>query len=498
MRKIRRLAAPAAAPDWNCQGQNFYSVLLSAFPCEVRETASRYQAGFHWTERHLQCVWFDDRLRPTRLVTSEGETVVVESPGRWNLEAGPDFIDAQLRIGADERRLIGDVEVHVRPVDWERHQHDREGLYRHVVLHVTYFAAPALSPATARGLLQLPLAEALAAMPAFSFDDVDLAAYPHAALPLTPRPCGLALRDTPERWEPLLASAGIHRLQRKAQRLQERLARLQDREQLLYEELLAALGYKHNAAAFRRLAQLLPRNAWDPQASMEHAYARLLGAAGLLPDIAAAADDESRQFVRMLWDHWWRDPLPWADSEKIGIARHATRPNNAPARRLAAAAALFYGNAQLGDALLAIPRTPPARWFRDVTTCLESRLQWDFWRSHLSPTGARQSRPTALIGKQRLASMVANVVLPLLAAEGEFPDALAKHLPPEGISAPMREAANALFSRDHNPALYATSGLYQQGLLQIHHDFCLNARTGCAHCALAGELGKRLEGPAVP
>jgi len=63
--------------------------------------------------------------------------------------------------------------------------------------------------------------------------------------------------DTPERWEPLLASAGRHRLQQKAQRLRDRLARIQDCDQLLYEEILAALGYKHNAVAFRRLAQRL-------------------------------------------------------------------------------------------------------------------------------------------------------------------------------------------------------------------------------------------------
>jgi len=90
-------------------------------------------------------------------------------------------------------------------------------------------------------------------------------------------------------------------------------------------------------------------------------------------------------------------------------------------------------------------------------------------------------------------TVAANVVLPWLASEGDFPEVLADHLPPEDISAPMREVANALFSRDHNPAFYATSGLYQQGLLQIHHDFCLNARAGCAHCALAETLGQRTE-----
>jgi hypothetical protein len=461
---------------------------LALLPRAVRESAGRYRAGFHWTERHLQCVWFDEKLRPARLVTRDGEEIRVESPGRWNLEAGPDFLDAALRVGPDRRRLIGDVEVHVRPLDWEHHRHDRHGLYRRVALHVTYFASPPLAPETACGLLQLSLAESLQAAPSFCFDDVDLSAYPHAALPRTPRPCGLALRDAPEYWESLLAAAGRHRLEQKALRMLDRQTRLQDPDQLLYEEILAALGYKHNAAAFRRLAQRLPLALRPAAATREQVYARLLGVAGLLPSPEHAGDEEARVFVRTLWDAWWRDPAHLPDDERIVILQHATRPANAATRRLAAAAALFHGGAGLAAEILALPRQEPERWFRLVTQRLQHRLDWEYWRWHLTPAGARQKRPAALLGRPRLAAIVANVVLPFLAGHGDFPDALAQHLPTEDLSAPMRDAANALFGRDHNPALYAARGLLQQGLLQIHHDFCLNARAGCANCSLAETL----------
>ena len=483
---MRTCQAPAAATLQPPTAP--YAALLPPSRRVVHEPALRYQTGFHWSERHLQCVWFDDRLRPTRLLTKEGESLVVESPGRWNLEAGPDFLDATLRLGPEQRRLTGDVEVHVRPSDWDHHHHDRAGLYRHVILHVTYFATPALSPANAVDMLQLSLADPLAAKTAFCFDDVDLCAYPHAVLPQTPRPCGLALCDTPDRWEPLLSAAGHHRLQIKAQRLRERFARLQDRDQLLYEEIMAALGYKHNSAAFRRLAQYLPLHTWDAQAPRTHGYARLLGMAGLLPDVATARDAETAQFIRTLWDHWWHDPVHLPAGETIAIIQHTTRPTNAPTRRLAAAAALFHGPEALATALLAIPRTPAAHWFAGITACLTNRLDWEFWHGRLALTKPRTPRPVALIGQARLAALTTNVILPLLATDGEIPSELLAHLPPEDLSAPMRETAHALFSRDHNPALYATNGLYQQGLLQIHHDFCLNARAGCTHCALAAKL----------
>lgn len=479
------------------QPTDSYAALLPAALREVREPSERYQAGYHWTERHLQCVWFDDRLRPANLVTRDGETIRVESPGRWNLEAGPDFLDAALRVGREERRITGDVEVHVRPVDWDRHRHDREGLYRGVVLHVTYFSSPPLVSPSGDGLLHLALTDSLAARPAFSFDDVDVAAYPHAILPQTPRPCGLALCDRRDRWESLLASAGRHRMQLKTQRLRERLARVQDRDQLLYEETLAALGYKHHAAAFRRLAQHLPLRIWDPAAPVERACARLLGAAGLLPDPASAEDAESRSFARALWDQWWADPMPAPADAVIELAKHSSRPANAPARRLAAAAAIFHGGARLTALLPAFPRAGSAapetgkearRWFNAVASVFGRRSEWEYWRWHWTATGPRQKRPSALLGRPRLAAIAANVVLPLLATEQDLPDGWGEALPSEDLSAPMREAAYALFGRDHNPALYAAHGLYQQGLLQIHHDFCLNARAGCAGCALAAEL----------
>ncbi|MEM7397281.1 MAG: DUF2851 family protein, partial [Verrucomicrobiota bacterium] len=89
----------------------------------VRESRTGGKAWFPWPERHVQCLWFDAALRPTTLLTEAGEPVRVEAPGRWNLEAGPDFLDAVLYIGEEERRMTGDVEVHIHPSGWVHHGH---------------------------------------------------------------------------------------------------------------------------------------------------------------------------------------------------------------------------------------------------------------------------------------------------------------------------------------------------------------------------------------
>jgi len=466
----------------------FYAVLRrpAGRPAGVGEAGDGAEAA-RWSERHLQCVWFDERLRPAPLAAADGTRVAVRDPGRWNLEAGPDFLGATLET-ADGVRVTGDVEVHVHPRDWDAHRHAANPLYRNLAAHVTYFAGP--PPATLPAdILRIPLAPALDHNPAFSFDDIDTAAYPHAVLPATPRPCAAVLAGDPARAVALLDAAGEFRIQAKALRLRDRFRLSGDPGQILYEEIFAALGYKQNTLPFRRLAQRLPLREWEPDAGTASAYGRLLGAAGLLPQPDDAADPALAPFLRGLWDSWWRHPLPDALPAEAWV-RHGLRPHNHPVRRLAAAAALFSGRHALLDRLTALPATPPHAWFRAAVLLFESCARWPFWDDRLTLAGPATPGAGALLGANRIAAILVNVVIPWLAAEDRLDPAVLDHLPPEDLSVPVRTTAYRLFGRDHNPApLYAANGLRIQGLLQIHADFCLGARAGCADCPLAAALG---------
>jgi hypothetical protein len=117
---------------------------------------------------HLGGVWFDPALRPPALKTERGEEVVVEDPGLWNLEAGPDFLGAALRIGPGRRRITGDVEIHIHPSDWAAHRHRTDPRYAGVRVHVTYYPGRAAAGSLPAGALQLALKDALAANPMFS------------------------------------------------------------------------------------------------------------------------------------------------------------------------------------------------------------------------------------------------------------------------------------------------------------------------------------------
>lgn len=451
------------------------------------------------SERLLQCVWYDPAFRPERLETADGEPVVVESPGVWNLEAGPDFLGAALVVGHDRRRIEGDVELHLRPADWNRHGHAADPRYARVRVHVTHHPGPLPAGNLPPGAVQIALRDALAAMPGFSFDAVDPAAYPYAAR-VRPTPCAAALEAwTPDERERFLAAAGEDRLRRKAVRLSGEIVR-RGPAQVLFEELMAALGYRHNKAPFRLLAERVPLAALRECAAGDslRAYALLMGAGGLLPAEAGAEwDDESRAFLRRLWDDWWKLRARWdgRGAPRAAWRLSGLRPLNHPARRLMAAARLFAGPVDLAAGIERLRYGLPGGFRRTAREILAAGDD-GYWTHRLAWGGARLPKPSALIGPDRIRAVIANVLVPYMAATGGgsiFRDGPGALLPDESPSGLVLHMAHTLFGPDH-PRSLRRGGLPQQGLLAVFHDRCLHDRSHCRECPLPDWLRRVKQG----
>jgi len=467
-----------------------YTDMLEPPVAGVRESPDSGRF-FPYSERHLQCLWADDRYRPEILKTSTGDAALVVSPGRWNLEAGPDFRNAVLILAPDQRRVQGDIEIHIHPRDWDHHGHTDNPAYRNVIAHITWFPdrRPAGLPTKS---VQIPLRDPISAVPTFSFDSLDLTAYPYASVSRKRPPCGrmLAGRD-PDIRGAVLDAAGEERLRVKALRMSENI-RQRGPEQVLYEEVMTALGYKHNRRAFRSLARAVTHEALlDSCASKpRNAYALLMGVAGLLPAAPQPQwDDEAVQFVRSLWNRWWKMQDAWSTSILASDqwTLSGLRPQNHPARRLAAAAGIFAGKRSFHDALLSLDTSVPQRWFPAAAGLITDTPAPAFWDHRLSWGRPPIDSTIALIGDSRLNAIVINILVPFLAATGHDIRALLGHLPTESSNALTRQTAHALLGRDHNPALHRT-GLRRQGLLQVFHDFCLVHGADCRHCPFPGAL----------
>ncbi len=455
----------------------------SAFP-GVRERSARFRV-FPYTERHLQCVWYDPSLRPSTLAAHDGEPVEVEDAGVWNLEAGPDFLGAVLRVGAGRRRVRGDVEIHIHPRDWLAHAHREDPRYAGVRAHVTFFDGALAPGELPPGAVQIALRAPLAARAAFSFDTIDVAAYPYAARAETP-PCRTELAGwTPDAKQQVLDAAGHERLRRKAVRLSLRIEEVGP-EQCLYEETLAVLGYKHNKLPFRALAARVPLAEWRERAAGDPlaAQAILLGVAGLLPErIAPRWDGATRAQVRSLWDLWFRHRERWADRlmEKGAWRTAGLRPANHPARRMAAAAALFIARP---DGLMRVAESATAPRAIQAAERALAAARDPYWDRRLGWGGRALAEPVALVGEERARLFVTNVAIPLLAAQARVPpfsSGLLDRLAPEGDNQLLRQTAFNLFG-PHHPGSWYRTGARRQGLIQIFHDYCLNDRSRCASC----------------
>ena len=385
------------------------------------------------SERHVQALWYDGGLRPEELRTVDGLPIRVVDPGIWNLEAGPDFRDAVVEVGSSRQRIRGDVEIHLRPADWTAHGHAADSAYGCVVLHVTWFSGPVPAGLPA-GCVSVCLGDFLRTRSDFSPDEIDLGVYPYAKLPTTERPCESVFARRPDACLDLLRVLGARRLEDKVRRLKALFVRKGDHAQTFYEEMMAAFGYKHNAAPFRALAARIP---WRDLPETKDLAETVLA--------CAAEMDIARR-------------VPWRTAN--------VRPANSPARRIGDAAALFAG--ALPELLLRLN-------------------EFDLASRDGQKAAQRLLRTEGRVGADRAAAMLANVVTPFALAEGRL-SRVPEWLCPEGLCAPMRLTAFRLLGRDHNPALYSGNGLLLQGLIQVHREFCLAVHPDCSTCALVRAL----------
>jgi hypothetical protein len=254
--------------------------------------------------------------------------------------------------------------------------------------------------------------------------------------------------------------------------------------------MLRALGYKQNVWPMQRVGELRARLT-ARGATVAQTQARLLGVSGLLPNDLTRRQRSADNYLRTVWDHWWRERDAFAD---CALPRNlwrlnALRPANHPQRRLALAAH-WSGDAQLFKRINQwFATTQPDRALADsLLDSLQSPAD-EFWSRHWTLRSARMPKAQPLLGATRVTDLAINVVLPWLwrrAREGANAKLLAEAerryfaWPAAEDNAVLRLARNRLLGGRHDVKL--SSAAQQQGLLQVVRDFCDHSNALCADC----------------
>jgi Protein of unknown function (DUF2851) len=438
------------------------------------------------TERLLQTVWQHQRLKRGELKTADGKSVRVFHPGFASVEGGPDFRGAIVQIG-DNAPISGDVEIDLRASGWRAHGHDRNKNFQNVILHVVWDEAKSISSENVplvlslKNFLDAPIEELN-----LSFENESLRSLPENLR----GKCSAPLRELNEtKLTELLRQAARVRFENKAAQFRAR-AKNAGWEQTLWENLFCALGYKHNVWPMRNLAET--KSKWSRGANFAFEFqARLLGVSGLLPDELTRAQKSSDNYLRRVWDFWWRERDGF---ENCILPRavwkfHGLRPANHPQRRLALAAHWLadknfvskienWSAAEISDKKLLDSLLEVLQVERD-----------EFWSWHWTFKSMRMKKAQPLLGDARVTDLAINVILPWLwirSAEGKN-EKIQREVERRFFAWPAAEDNSILkLARQRllgtaNARILKTAAA-QQGLMQIVRDFCEHSNAVCENC----------------
>lgn len=308
-------------------------------------------------------------------------------PGEHNLDAGPDFFNAKVRLGSI--LWAGSVEIHQRSSHWRAHGHHEDAAYNAVILHVVEIDD---EPTYTKEGRRVPTAT-LSALDELRARSIELMAR---APQIACSPLGERLPR--ELIEAELMRLYQERLYDKARQILHLWQQTQDWYETLYITLARSLGFGLNSDAMEQLARSLPLRCIRKQSDRpDQVEALLLGQAGLTSCLTGQYRDHLEReyaFLRRKYDL----PTPMPQEQ---WRRMRTRPYSFPIRRLIQLSCLLRADTFSVDTLLRVDdRASLDRfWVVDVAPSPEGELL-------LAGEGTRFSRSARL-------TLSLNVVLPL-------------------------------------------------------------------------------------
>ena len=410
----------------------------------------------------LQYIWRYRYFDASSLATTDGTRVEVVETGTLNSDQGPDFKDARIRIG--NTLWIGQVELHVRTSDWERHRHGTDSNYGNVVLHVVWEHGE-------KDDVRIPVLELRDRVPLQT-----LRRMAHWMQGLSAVPCERELklhgvRPTSAFLERLVEQ----RLTRKSERILSNLSSVKGHwEEVFWWQMARNFGYRVNADAFEEMARSLKvRILQQNKHSIHMLEALLLGQCGLL-------------------EREWEDPYPKMLTREYSFAMRKygllpirvpvqflrMRPMNFPTVRLAQLAMLIRQSSHLFSRFRHAAGLEEARNLLTVT----ANDPWHY-RYGLDKASAHQPKT---LGRTMTDNIVVNTVVPFLYAYcrhmGET-----RHMERAlewllKTSAETNRAVRVFFPQKGLPS----NAMETQGMLELRDQYCERKR--CLECDVCATL----------
>lgn len=417
-------------------------------------------------EAFLHFLWKNQTLTGISVFNPNEEEIEILDPGEHNLDAGPDFFNARIRL--DETVWVGNIEIHVNASDWMKHGHQEDPAYDSVILHAVYFNDCTI---TRKNKQSIPTA--LIRFPYVLWDNYNTMMIHNSWIA-----CEKQLHEiTPVLHAQWISRIMVEKLSEKQNALKAHFEKTASHmEDLLNRLIFRCFGLPVNTLPFEMMASSLSlATILREKNDLFRMEALLFGASGMLHSVLPndiymqELKRESLRFKSLLHGpevppHIWK------------FLR--MRPSSFPSIRIAQLATFICQNYPLSEKLLAKPS------LKKLSEQLRVRAS-DYWNTHYL-FGKESPQCIKHTGQDFFQRLVINGIVPFTFFYGkaindqqycEYAISLLEELPAE---------KNSILEKWSKFGLKAGNALESQGLLYLFKNYCKHKR--CLACQFGNHL----------
>ena len=418
-------------------------------------------------EEFLHYIWRYKAFEQEALKTTQGEHITLTAVGQYNTNAGPDFFNAQLRIGT--QLWAGNLEIHIKSSDWYSHNHEKDKAYDNVILHVVWEHDTEVFRRDNSVIPTLVLQPYISEHILLNYTKLFEAKQQWINCENEfPKLSNFKLQN----W---LETLYFERLERKSLDVIKLLeASNNDWEAVLFKMLAKNFGLKVNSDAFVSMAEHLN---FSILRKVQHnglqTEALLLGQARLLEQ---THEDPYFNSLKTEYD-FLKAKFKLNTENGITPLFFRLRPNNFPTIRLSQLAGLYHKHQNLFSKIIAAESLEAVYAVFKVQTS-------EFWKTHYTFSKTSKATTKAL-SKAFINLLVINTILPIRFAYGKYRNSMDSDAVLDLITRLPTEK-NSIISRFNTLGEVSTNALHSQALLQLKGAYCDTNR--CLKCAIGNAL----------
>jgi len=421
-------------------------------------------------EDFLHYLWNSKEFNLNGLQLTDGRPIQIIRFGRHNKDAGPDFLEARVRIA--QTLWVGNIELHLKSSDWLLHQHQHDSAYNNVILHVVWEEDRSLFRENGE---RIPCLELCGKIPPEIYTRYKKILTNQAWIP-----CQIHFSKVPERVKVMwLERLLIERMEEKTKKIEENL-RFNNFSwaETFYQTLARNFGAKKNSPPFELLAKSIPLPLLAKHRDQPLQVAALLfGQAGFLDEnFKDEYPLQLKKEFQFLKKKYQLLPLKKENWKFLRM-----RPANFPTIRIAQFAALMVQSTSLFSRIL------EAESLVELADLFQINIS-EYWHTHylFDRSGKVQVRKP---GKAIVDSLVINAIVPVLFLYGQYKyDESFTHKALRFLDE-MAPEKNEVIKKWMDLGFIPCSAGQTQGLLQLKNEFCDKKR--CLSCAVGSQILRR-------